>query len=248
MGVANSYDRYRMDYRTKEQFAEDILKGSQVERDIIEKYVSYYQTKYGKTLTVTDNGCDNSGQLLGRKQVNTKADFLLNGKPVEVKFNKQKLAMFHFKAEQLESYLKQQAAILWVNGYETDQPVFTVLKEADMLNIKQTRKPVHFIPWGGKLYYELLERELCWTKFFEEVNKVGKVINYLDYKTKLEAELNDFLAALYEQAQANGRTMEEEFTDLDPMGIFYYEHLLLVTDKLKQWEAVEQQKVEVLTA
>ncbi|ACV61746.1 hypothetical protein Dtox_0841 [Desulfofarcimen acetoxidans DSM 771] len=62
-------------------------------------------------------------------KVNTKADFLVNGKPVEVKLNKHYLKIFHFKVDQLNSYLKQEAVVLWVNGYKTDNPVFTVIKK-----------------------------------------------------------------------------------------------------------------------
>jgi len=36
-----------------------------------------------------------------------------------------------------------------------------------------------------------------------------------EYKSKLQDELNDFLIYLDEQAQVNGRTLEEELADLE---------------------------------
>lgn len=148
-----------------EKFAADIEHATRVEREIINLYVRYYKAKYGIELDIEDNGCDNSGKLLGRGKVSTKADFKLDGKPVEVKFNKEMLPRFHFKVDQLNSYVKQDASIVWVNGYETEIPVFTVLKTADMERIKKIKIPVAFFPWGGKMCYELDAQEFRWVKF-----------------------------------------------------------------------------------
>ena len=161
----HAFDSYRMDGRTVEQFAEDIAQGTRKERHIISWYVRHYEIKYGITLDVEDNGCDNSGKLLGRKQVNTAADFKLNGRPVEVKFNNKRLLRYHFKVDQLNSYLKQEASVIWVNGYQTDSPVFTVLKTLELAHIKETKIPVAFLPWGGKMCYELDAQDFRWLKF-----------------------------------------------------------------------------------
>lgn len=161
----HAYDRYRMDGRTVEQFAADIERATRVEREIVDLYVQHYKIKYGIDLDIEDNGCDNSGQLLGRGKVSTKADFKLDGKPVEVKFNKEMLAKFHFKVDQLNSYLKQEASVIWVNGWETKAPVFTVLKTIDMESIKKLKRPVAFFPWGGKMCYELDAQEFRWLEF-----------------------------------------------------------------------------------
>lgn len=114
-----------------------------------------------------DNGCDNSGRLLSDREVNSWADFRVDGKPVEVKFNNNHLSKFHFKVDQLESYLKQGASVLWVNGYTTGKPVFTVLETVDLERIKRTQTPVAFLPWGGKLCYEITAAEFRWTTFEE---------------------------------------------------------------------------------
>jgi hypothetical protein len=158
-----AYDRYRMDNRSVEKFAKDIEAGTKAEREIIAMYVRYYKLKYGVTLDVIDNGCDNGGQLLGREMVNTKADYILSGQPVEVKFCNNQLTRFRFKKDQLDSYLRQGAVILWVNGYTTGKPTFTILKHRDLMRIKETKSPIAFLPWGGKLCYELDADELVWT-------------------------------------------------------------------------------------
>ncbi len=159
------YDRYRLEDRSIEVFAEFIATGTHKERIIIDNFVRHYEIKYGMALEVEDNGCDNSGKLLPLAEVNTQADFIVNGKPVEVKFNNHRLLRFHFKACQLDSYLKQEAYVLWVNGYETDSPVFTVLQLQDLERIKKTKRPVTFAKWGGKLCYEMDAQDYRWLKF-----------------------------------------------------------------------------------
>ena len=158
----NAIDSYRMDHRTVEQFAKAIEQGSQTERDIIERFVQQVERREGVRLTVEDNGCDNTGKLLSYREVNTKADFLLNGEPIEVKFNNSCMSKFRFKAEQLESYLKQGARVLWVNGYHTQTPIFTLLDREDLEQIRRECALIPFIPWGGKLCYELYTEDLEW--------------------------------------------------------------------------------------
>ncbi|MBC9786674.1 hypothetical protein H1S01_19725 [Heliobacterium chlorum] len=166
------HDRYRMDNRTVEQFAEDIHYGAKVERKIIDAYVAHYEKKYGERLSIMDSGCDNSGKLLSRKNVSTKADYQLNGKPVEVKFNNEWLFRFRLKEDQLNSYIAQNASILWLNGYQTAKPQFTVMKTSHLEDIQTTKNTIAFIPWGGKKCYELEADDYIWTKL--EVAKIEK--------------------------------------------------------------------------
>lgn len=162
----NGFDRYRMDNRTVDEFQRDIERGTAAERDIVDRYVRYYEKHFGTRLEIVDNGCDNSGQFLTRGAVSMNADFIIGGKPVEVKFNKQTLTKFHFKAAQLEAYAKQGASVLWVNGYETRNPVFMVLKSQDLFDIKERLKPVPQIAWGGKLSYVLFAKDYHWTRLY----------------------------------------------------------------------------------
>lgn len=159
----NAIDSYRMDSRTVEEFARAIEQASKTERDIVERYVQQFERKWGVRLVVVDNGCDNTGKLLNYREVSTKADFLLNGEPFEVKFNNSLMKKFRFKAEQLESYLKQRATVLWVNGYQTQTPMYTILEQSDLELIKGECALIPFIPWGGKLCYELYADDFEWT-------------------------------------------------------------------------------------
>jgi hypothetical protein len=161
--MANAIDSYRMDNRTVEQFAEAIEKATKAERDIIDRYVRQFERRFGVKLTVEDNGCDNTGKLLNYRKVNTKADFLLNGVPYEVKFNNDLMSIFRFKAEQLESYLKQGATVLWINGYHTQTPMYTIIEREDLERIKLECAIIPFIPWGGKRCYELYADDFDWT-------------------------------------------------------------------------------------
>lgn len=151
---------YRMDNRTPEQFKKDILEGHKIERQIIDAYVKQIEEEIGVILNVEDNGCDNSGKFL--KRATSDADFLVNGTLVEVKFNKKMLKKFHLKQNQLHSYIKQGANILWVNGWETEQPVYTVLKKHDLLFIRDGMEPISVWVWGGKLGYKLSADEFSW--------------------------------------------------------------------------------------
>jgi hypothetical protein len=159
----NRIDAYRMDNRSVEQFAEAIEKATKVERNIIERYVQQFEQRQGVKLKVEDNGCDNTGSLLSSRKVNTKADFLVDGIPFEVKFNNELMSKFRFKAEQLESYLKQGAKVLWVNGYLTKSPMFTIMEREDLEWIKLECALIPFIPWGGKRCYELYSDDFDWT-------------------------------------------------------------------------------------
>jgi len=156
---------YRMDSRTREVFEKDIAVSTARERDIIQRYKKIYESKYGKELVIEENGCDNSGDYLDDSEVTTKADFLLNGKPVEVKANNNKLVKFRLKKGQLESYIRQNAAIIWVNGYKSNDPTYTIVKVSVLESIYKSRKPIEFAGWGGKLCYEVYAKEFIWNAF-----------------------------------------------------------------------------------
>jgi hypothetical protein len=150
-----------MDNRSKEQFAEDIQKSSRVEREIIDRFVEQYKRENDVILLVQDSGCDNSGKFLTGSKVTTKADFIISGIPVEVKFNNQKLKKFHLKTYHLESYIQQGAWILWVNGYETKTPEFTFFKPEDLVWVRDCCPVVHFFPWS-KECYQIESKEFKW--------------------------------------------------------------------------------------
>lgn len=156
---------YREDNRSRKQFKEDIRNGTRIESEIIHMYAEYFEERYGLHVDVKDNGCDNSGKYMRDKDIDTRADFLLNDRPVEVKFNNTKLEFFHFKKQQLDSYLEQGAVILWVNGWDTKRPRFTILRRQQLLSIKKRSKLINFAGWGGKKCYRLYTEDYNWYSF-----------------------------------------------------------------------------------
>lgn len=165
---------YRRDNRSVEQFANDIKKSAVIERDIVHRYAKYLKEKHGIDAAIENNGCDNSGALLNDMQVNTNADFIVNGVPLEVKFNNENLKIFRLKSNQLRSYIKQGAAILWVNGYKTDNPMFTLMKLTDLDRVQKECTEEKFFPWGGKLCFELIAEDFLWLKLPINDKGVGK--------------------------------------------------------------------------
>jgi hypothetical protein len=156
---------YRKDWRTDEQFANDIAKAHVIEKDIIEAYAEHLRITLNKEVIVEDNGVDNSGKVLDLKSVNSKADYKVNGVLVEVKYNKNMMDDFRFKKDQLDSYLRQGAYVLWVNGWETEEPEFALLSPFKLKEIKKTRRPFPYKYWGYKMCYELRRHSFKWNKF-----------------------------------------------------------------------------------
>jgi len=151
-----------MDNRTKAEFANDIEVGSAAELAIVQRYVHYMHRVYGIELRITDNGCGNAGQFLEGHQVSTAADYLIEGKPVEIKFNNRMLTTFRAKVSQIESYYRQGAAIIWVNGYLTKTPVFTYISKEKLMSIMLAGTETPFEGWGGKMCYTLNNADFDW--------------------------------------------------------------------------------------
>jgi hypothetical protein len=156
---------YRKDWRTDEQFEADIAKAHKVEKDIIEAYAEHLRLTYNREFIVEDNGIDNSGKVLDFKDVDTRADYKINGVLVEVKYNKHMMDEFRFKKSQLDSYIKQGAYVLWVNGWETENPVWTLMDTESLKDIKRTRRAFQYKYWGYKLCYNIREYSYEWRKF-----------------------------------------------------------------------------------
>lgn len=165
MNIVNISDSlaHRMDNRTLEEFEQDIKKAVRIEREIIERYAKWVKKNYGREIVVEDNGCDNTGRLL--EKADASADFTINSIPVEVKFNNNHLEVFHIKTYQLKSYIEQNAYILWVNGYTTNNPVFTIVSPRQLKQITKTCKVVRFKSWGGKPCYRISASMFKWLPF-----------------------------------------------------------------------------------
>lgn len=140
----------RLSGRTYEQFKKDIEKGHRDERKIIERYAKFYKVKTGRDLHIIDNGVDNTGEFLDVSKVRDDADFVVNGKLMEVKIIKDDLFQFRLKLNLLKSYIKQDANVLVVLGWETDTPKFTILNKEKLQHIVKFGKKYVSGDWEGK--------------------------------------------------------------------------------------------------
>lgn len=126
-------NKFRFDSRTKEEFTKDIKESTDIEAKLMQLYVDDLNKRKGELLyTFSNNGCDNSGEYLTAKKVSTKADFILHKKGskdrlIEIKFSKPDVSSFHLKIHQLESYVKQDNAIVMFTSIDDDNIRYTVL-------------------------------------------------------------------------------------------------------------------------
>jgi hypothetical protein len=152
----------RLAGRTYKQFEKDIKKGHRNEREAIERYAKFYKTKTGKELSIIDNGIDNSGGYLDIKDVKDDADFIINGKLVEVKIIKNKLFKFRLKLNLIKSYIKQNANMMIVIGWETDSPEFTIVNKEKLERMAKYSKKNVSGDWEGKPTVTVYKNSFNW--------------------------------------------------------------------------------------
>lgn len=159
---------YRMDNRSKEQFIQDIEKGNERERFAIILFKNYLRREFGFTGRIEPNGVDMSGDFIeDDRKVTTEADYLVNGKPMEVKTSRNEVKFLYLKTSQVNSYIKQKASLLFVNDVEGDRPFFTFFTVEDLQEIQRNAQvvfPKNNIN-GGKKSYFIDGTELEW-RFF----------------------------------------------------------------------------------
>lgn len=154
----------RLAGRTLEEFKIDIKEGHKNEREIINRYAKFYEQKTGRKLHIIDNGVDNSGEFLDITKVKDNVDFIVNGKPLEVKIIEKKLFKFRLKLNLLKSYIKQNANMLIVIGWETDSPEFTILNKEKIQNVVKYGKKEISGDWEGKPTVLLYRDSYKWSR------------------------------------------------------------------------------------
>ena len=152
----------RLSGRTYEQFKKDIKQSTLDERVIIEKYKCYCKRKYNIDITIEDNDIDNTGEFLEVSKVRSDADFIVNGKLVEVKTIKNKLDSFRLKVASIKSYIKQNATMLLVSGWKTDNPEFTMITPRLMKNLLKTKTVTVARDWENKKIIRLSYDDFKW--------------------------------------------------------------------------------------
>lgn len=168
-----------MDNRSKEQFIRDIKKGNERERLAITLFKSYLRNEFGFEGAIEENGCDMSGEFIEDiSKVTSGADYVVgaNKLPLEVKTAAGHVPTIYLKVNQVKSYIRQEASLLYVNGIERPVPAFTFFTLEDLKEIQSTCEivtPPNNIQ-GGKLSYKIDAHELTWLTF------AGKVKHYHD--------------------------------------------------------------------
>jgi len=157
---------YRFDKRSKDKFKQDIKEASKTEETILKLWIDLLQ-KDGLTRPSYSNlAAGRDGKFLKDADVDSTADFEVeNFGKIEVKFcNPFLKTRFHLKVGQLKSYIKQKATILIVNGWETDMPEFTLIKNVMMLKIIDMCEIVSWGGMGGKKCYRVPTQMFVWRK------------------------------------------------------------------------------------
>jgi hypothetical protein len=172
---------YRMDFRTKEQFIQDIQKGNERERLAITLFKNFLKNQFGFSGDIVENGCDMSGDFIeDLSKVSSGADYVvgLNKLPLEVKTSTGHNTTIFLKVKQIDSYIQQEASLLFVNGIEREIPAFTFLTVEDLKEITRTCEKV--IPPngvnGGKESYKIDALKFKWLTFG------GKEKKYVRYQ------------------------------------------------------------------
>lgn len=131
---------YRLDTRTKEQFAADIKAATATEQELMTLYVKWLNTTKGggkATYSFVDNGVDNTGKYLEEGQAHAAADFILKtegkrDKLIEIKFARENISSFNFKVAQLERYVQEDVCIVNFMGVETSNRRFCIFTPASL--------------------------------------------------------------------------------------------------------------------
>lgn len=112
-----------------------------------------------------DTGSDNTGKFIeNNRDVNNDPDYFVeNFGLVEIQFAKPLCEKyFHIKKAKLEKCVNGQAHILMANGWETDDPVYT------LINYKQSKvlaaRCEETLWFGGKESYRIPTDWLNWQK------------------------------------------------------------------------------------
>lgn len=149
--------KYRQDCRTKDEFAKDIKKCSEMEKTLISAYVSDIMSKTDQKYTWRASNSLAEGDLVENdKHVTTEADFIViqpDGceKGVEIKFSRKNSDVFRLKISQIKSYIKQGCDVITFMGTDTANPKYTVMTTSDLQTILETIPTEYFHPWKKEI-------------------------------------------------------------------------------------------------
>lgn len=161
-------DKYRLDGRTVDQFKEDVKRGTKREKEAIDLFEDFLYWEHGWIEPILENGVDMSGDFIEDvSKVTAQADFIVGGMPLEVKTCPNHTRVIYIKVNQVKSYIKQGASLLFVNGIDRRDPAFTLWTCEDLKRFESTcpkvRPPQGIC--GGKLCYKFNVNEVPFLTF-----------------------------------------------------------------------------------
>lgn len=153
---------FRRDYRTEEQFAENIKNSTKLEAIDAEQLAEFIRNQ-GIKVKLIDNGADNSGKLI-KNNVKGDADYIFeienNKKLVEIKTSpSEKFATI--KSHCLPKLIKNNIWTLIVYNNKNKNKIF-VLLNGEMLNkaLERAEFLPNFKPFGGKDAYRFYAKDV----------------------------------------------------------------------------------------
>ncbi len=151
---------YRQDGRSKDEFREQIQKRITRENELFLKWIESHENppKY------VYNGCGLNGEYLEDDQVTSDADYIVDGYgPFETKYSGPLIkTCFHLKVSNINSYIKQKATILMINGADTSNPVWTIISPNVLKKITEEETIISFPGFGGKNAYKIPISKFTW--------------------------------------------------------------------------------------
>ena len=155
-------DNYRWDRRSKRKFSLEVNRASKIEYQILELWLNAVEREQSTRPSYIETGCDNTGAFL--EKATTRADYHVEGYGfIEIKFSRpKKTKYFHLKVRQVKSYIKQKAKILFVNGWSTDNPQYTILTTHRLKTLDERCKTITFKGFGNKVSYRIPITMLFW--------------------------------------------------------------------------------------
>lgn len=151
-------NNFRFDIDGKEGFEKRIKKGHIREAIVIERFKETFKQQFGFYPKIERCGVDHTGRFV--KSATSKADVKINGVLFEIKTQYHYEETFKLKTSNLVSYLRQNAYLLLVNGFELEFPVYTIISPKGIRQILKTAP--RSIDYGFKEVCLIDCRKLNW--------------------------------------------------------------------------------------
>lgn len=160
---------HRIDTRTEKEFAGYIKEMHKKELEIAIRYCIYLFNKTGVWPELIPTGTDFTGEI--RSKASSIPDFSIDGIYIEVTQSaKFCLNIFHEKKTKIKNCIKNDSIMLFVNGFDTDDPVFTemtsdILKTMTNKSISKYGENVMLMTKRGPVNKPVYRYDIGWFSF-----------------------------------------------------------------------------------